>query len=84
MSLFGKFPADKPPKLSQAAPDGEGRRLIVNPRRCPQNHPCPAVRVCPANALQQKGYGLPSVDMAACVACGKCVRYCPMGAISID
>lgn len=84
MGLFNKSFAGKPPVQTQASPDGEDKRLRVNPRRCPQNHPCPAVRVCPTNALKQQGYGLQTVDMAACIVCGKCVRYCPMGAISVD
>ena len=84
LGLFDKSPTGKPLQPAQSALGSEGKRLAVNPRRCPQNHPCPAVRVCPANALKQQGYGLPTVDMAACVVCGKCVRYCPMGAISIN
>ena len=76
--FFGKTSEPEP----SAAANGE-KRLRVDPRRCPQNHPCPAVRVCPTNALKQSGYGLPSVDMETCITCGKCVRYCPMGAISV-
>lgn len=76
--FFGKSSESGQP----ASADGE-KRLRVDPRRCPQNHPCPAVRVCPTNALKQKGFGLPSVDMDSCITCGKCVRYCPMGAISV-
>jgi Fe-S-cluster-containing hydrogenase component 2 len=57
--------------------------IFVDKRRCPENHPCPSVRVCPVNALTQKGYAAPKADMKACVKCGKCVRYCPMGAIRV-
>jgi len=59
------------------------QRIFVDKRRCPENHPCPSVRVCPVNALSQKGYAAPKVNMKACVKCGKCVRYCPMGAIRV-
>lgn len=48
---------------------------------CPQNHPCPAVRVCPVNALIQKGFNAPVIDLDKCTNCGKCIKFCPMGAI---
>lgn len=35
---------------------------IVDKNRCPQNHPCPSVRVCPVGALIQKGFDAPQVD----------------------
>jgi Fe-S-cluster-containing hydrogenase component 2 len=74
MSIFGR---------TQEPVSSENAILYVNPRRCPQNHPCPAIRVCPTNALSQRGYGLPQVDMEKCIRCGKCVRYCPMGALEL-
>nr|WP_204355521.1 4Fe-4S binding protein [Acetobacterium sp. KB-1] len=49
--------------------------------RCPQNHPCPSVRVCPVDALSQEGFAAPKVDMEKCIRCGKCVDYCPMNAL---
>jgi len=55
--------------------------ITVNPRRCPANHRCPAVRVCPVDALKQKGLGVPMVDEEACIDCAKCVRTCPTGAL---
>lgn len=48
---------------------------------CPQNHPCPAVQVCPVGALTQKGYSAPSVDKDKCIDCNRCVDFCPMGAL---
>ena len=62
---------------------GDTRTLLVDPYLCPQNHPCPSVRVCPVDALSQEGFGLPEVDMDACILCGKCVRFCPMGALAL-
>lgn len=53
---------------------------VIAPR-CPQNHPCPAVRVCPVGALSQDGHRAPTVDLAKCTDCGKCARYCAMGAL---
>jgi ferredoxin len=55
--------------------------VSVDVSRCPQNHPCPALRACPVGALTQKGYAAPEIDAAACIDCGKCVRVCPMGAL---
>ena len=63
---------------------GENAKLVVKVQRCPQNHPCPSLRVCPTNALMQKGFGAPEVDQEKCIACGKCVRYCPMGALVLE
>ena len=56
-------------------------KLVINPARCPQNHRCPAISVCPKDAITQKTpYDLPVIDEAKCIVCGKCIRYCPMGA----
>jgi len=54
--------------------------MRVNPNRCPQNHPCPAVRICPVSAIEQKGYGSPKIN-SNCIQCGKCIKFCPTGAI---
>lgn len=56
-------------------------KISVSPHRCPANHPCPSVRVCPVGAIKQDGFGLPTIDQDACIECGKCIGYCPMGAI---
>lgn len=55
--------------------------IIAN--RCPQNHRCPLLRVCPADAISQNGVGLPLIDESKCTDCGKCVRYCAMGAMHL-
>ena len=59
------------------------KTLMVKTARCPQNHPCPSVRVCPTGALTQDGYDAPRVDTGKCVVCGKCVRTCPMRALAL-
>jgi ferredoxin len=56
--------------------------MKISERRCPSNHPCPALRVCPVNAIAQEGNGLPVIDEGKCIKCGKCLAVCPMGAIS--
>jgi len=58
--------------------------LVVKKERCPQNHPCPSVRVCPVDALTQKGHNAPEVDMDKCIKCGKCVKFCPMKALVLQ
>ena len=50
-------------------------------KRCPQNHPCPAARICPVQAIAQKGFLAPVIDEDKCIKCGKCIKFCPMGAI---
>lgn len=64
--------------------DLKDKLIVINSHRCPQNHACPSVKVCPVNALSQKGYKAPSVDMKTCVKCGKCVKFCPMKAIALE
>ncbi len=57
-------------------------KLIVDANRCPQNHRCPAIYVCPKKAITQRNvFSLPVIDDDQCIVCGKCTRYCPMGAI---
>ena len=48
---------------------------------CPQNHRCPIISVCHTGAISQNGYGLPVIDNEKCTECGKCAKYCPMGAV---
>lgn len=56
--------------------------LTINPKRCPRNHRCPAISVCPKGAISQKTiFSLPVVDHDKCIVCGKCIRFCPRGAI---
>ena len=54
--------------------------IRVNEKRCPQNHPCPMVRACPAGAIVQQGMNAPTIDPDKCIECGKCLDGCPMGA----
>lgn len=56
--------------------------VIVN--RCPQNHRCPSVGVCPVNALEQKGFNAPTVNKEKCIKCGKCARFCPKQALVLE
>jgi Fe-S-cluster-containing hydrogenase component 2 len=58
-------------------------KIKVIKSRCPQNHPCPSVRVCPVDALKQVGFDAPTVIEDKCIKCEKCVKFCPMGAIQL-
>ena len=70
---------------NKAAPAGTGRgTLKVVKSRCPANHKCPSIAVCPESALSQKGFSAPEVDREKCIGCGKCVRRCPMRALVIE
>jgi ferredoxin len=55
--------------------------LVISKYLCPQNHACPILKVCPVGAISQNGYGLPVIDAEKCTECGKCTRYCGMGAV---
>jgi len=55
--------------------------IIAN--RCPQNHRCPLLNVCPVDAISQNGIGLPVIDKSKCIDCGKCVSHCGMGAMQL-
>ncbi|MEG0944874.1 MAG: 4Fe-4S binding protein [Raoultibacter sp.] len=57
--------------------------LKVFIERCPQNHACPSIDVCPADALHQEGFAAPTVDYDACIACGVCADFCPMMALEL-
>lgn len=57
-------------------------KIKIDKNKCPQNHPCPSVQICPAGALIQNGYAAPTVDEDKCIKCKKCVKFCPMNAIS--
>lgn len=58
--------------------------VTVDKNLCPQNHPCPAIKVCPVNALSQVDNKLPVVDADLCIECGVCVDFCPMGALKVE
>lgn len=56
-------------------------KYYIDPHVCPQDHACPLVMVCPVNAISQDKNGLPVIDDAKCIKCGKCARRCPMHAV---
>lgn len=58
--------------------------IKIDPNKCPGNHRCPIITVCPVNAIIQTKYEVPRIDENKCIKCGKCVRFCAMRAISIN
>lgn len=58
--------------------------LTINKEKCPQNHTCPSIKVCPKGAISQKDmHSLPAIDKELCILCGKCIKFCPKGAFEI-
>ena len=60
------------------------KKLKVIVEKCPQNHPCPSVNICPVGALSQEGFQAPVVDHEKCIRCGKCAAFCPKMALVLE
>lgn len=67
----------------KSAANNADKKLTVNKNRCPQNHPCPSVKVCPVGALTQTGFNAPTANQDKCIRCGKCVKFCPLKALTL-
>jgi Fe-S-cluster-containing hydrogenase component 2 len=52
-------------------------KINVDGNRCPQNHSCPAINICPVGAISQEGFDLPQIDHKKCILCRKCTTFCP-------
>lgn len=57
------------------------RVAAIHAELCPQDHPCPAVRVCPVGALTQDKQEAPTIHTDICIGCGRCVMTCPKKAL---
>lgn len=60
------------------------KKLKIVIENCPQNHKCPAVKVCPVGALSQNGFEAPKMDYDKCIGCGKCSKRCPKKALVMN
>lgn len=60
------------------------RKLTIIVENCPQDHPCPAIAICPMQALTQIEYHAPIIDYDKCIACGKCSSFCPKHALVLQ
>lgn len=58
--------------------------LMVIKERCPHNHKCRAVKICPVGALIQNENGLPEVNYDKCIKCGKCAKLCPKKVLVLE
>jgi|WetSurMetagenome_2_1015567.scaffolds.fasta_scaffold1426577_2 Fe-S-cluster-containing hydrogenase component 2 len=56
--------------------------IKVEASRCPQNHTCPVINICPEGALSQKSpFSAPEIDEGKCAECGLCLNFCGYGAL---
>ncbi|MEG1635332.1 MAG: 4Fe-4S binding protein [Rikenellaceae bacterium] len=55
--------------------------ITLDKSKCPHNHVCPLIKVCPSKAISQNGDGYPIIDYDLCIECGKCLHACPMKAM---
>jgi ferredoxin len=59
-------------------------KIEIEASRCPQNHICPVMRICPAGAISQRSpFSAPEIDEDKCTSCGKCTKYCGYSAFYI-
>lgn len=49
----------------------------VDSSKCPQDHACPLIQVCPVGAISQEEFSAPKIDPRKCISCGKCTLSCP-------
>lgn len=63
------------------------KKAVLNEASCDKSPFCGAKRACPVNAISfvKEGIfnGKIEIDKEKCIGCGKCVNYCPHGAISM-
>ena len=53
---------------------------VIN-QRCPQDHKCPLIYICPQHAIEQKEFHAPLIDKEKCINCNLCVHNCPYHAV---
>ena len=60
------------------------KKLNIIVDKCPQNHKCPAVKVCTVGSLSQEKFEAPKIDYEKCIRCGKCSNFCPKQALRLE
>jgi ferredoxin len=58
--------------------------IKVDPSKCPQDHICPLIQICPVGAISQDGFSAPEINHEKCITCGKCVASCPYQTLSLE
>ncbi|MDN5352198.1 MAG: hypothetical protein PWQ12_1118 [Clostridiales bacterium] len=56
---------------------------VINEARCDRSPFCPVKRVCPVHAVKGSMFAAPTIDESLCIGCGKCINYCPHGAVKL-
>ena len=51
--------------------------------KCPQDHLCPCVQMCPVGAISQQDFQVPEINRDRCVYCGICADFCPYKAFAV-
>lgn len=55
--------------------------ITINKKLCSKDHECPAVKICPVEALSQDKFKAPEVNKEKCADCGKCIDFCENGVL---
>ena len=55
---------------------------VVVKEKCPQNHRCPLLKLCPVEAIIQEGFDAPVILKDKCLECGICIDSCPSRALT--
>ncbi len=60
----------------------------IDPASCDRSPGCPAIKICPAQAIAHERIGMFSYDISVvdqdkCTGCAKCLNFCPGGAIKM-
>jgi ferredoxin len=59
--------------------------IRIEESKCLQNHACPVIDICPAEAVSQKDTrSMPVINDMKCAGCGICTVICGYGAIIKD
>ena len=57
--------------------------IKIDSSKCPQDHVCPLVKICPVGAISQEGFSAPKINHEKCIRCGRCVEECPYETFSL-
>ena len=50
--------------------------IIIDKKKCPADHNCPLVILCPVKAITQTGFAAPEINTRICTECKRCVNHC--------